>query len=247
MKLCKRLAILGLAFLAPASWAGLPVIDGSNLVQSIITAKEEVVHTAQQAAMVENQIRQLENDIRHFQYLARSVKQLSNMEWRSAGETLMNLRRISMTTGSIANRSADVVEDIYSWGGAVSRGQLPESDRRAIYLKQQQVAAGTHRASLASLKEQQRQMELESAMLERLMEEARTPEGEMQALQYGHQLAAHQIAQLQQTRMILMQMQESMALEGMQRVAEDAEDERIMRSIKAEAAAAVEPGEGERW
>ena len=59
------LALSALGVMPPAQAAGLPVIDGANLSQNMVTAVENVAHTLKQIEQYKTQLQQYENMIQN--------------------------------------------------------------------------------------------------------------------------------------------------------------------------------------
>ena len=70
----------------PAMSAGIPVIDGANLSQNLITAIENVAHTLKQIQQYRTQLQQYENMLQNTMAPSRQI-------WDAANATMNDLRR----------------------------------------------------------------------------------------------------------------------------------------------------------
>lgn len=200
--------------LTPAS-AGIPVIDGANLTQSIVTAIESVAQTLNQIDQYRTQLQQYENMIINTTAPAANI-------WDDA-TTTMNRLRLSIDTldyyknnvGSIDSYLAKFKDTAtyrnspcYTPRGCPSTewAALVESDR--VGSESQKKATD---ALFRGLDQQQEALQSDANQLLRLQSSAQGASGQVQAIGYANQLASHQSNQLLQIRALLIAQQNVIA------------------------------------
>lgn len=202
------------AFTSPVN-AALPVTDASNLSQNVITAMENVAHTAKQIQQYQTQLQQYQNML---QNTARPNDQI----WDAATTTMNQLRKSTdilnhykATLGSV-DAYLEKFQDTegyrnspcYSVRGCTAEqwASMNEAER---YGSQSQKKATD--ALFRGLDLQQKNLQVDATQLQRLQSSAGSAAGQMQALGYANQLASHQANQLLQIRALLMAQQAAIA------------------------------------
>jgi P-type conjugative transfer protein TrbJ len=192
---------------APVS-AGIPVIDGANLVQSIMQAIEMVAQTAKQIEEYSLQLQQYENMLRNT--LAPAV-----YIWDQATRTMDSLRTSIDTLafyktqlGSIdayLRKYQDVAfyraSPCFTATGCTAAQRAAMKDSERLGSEAQKKARD---GLFAALDRQQNNMEADATRLERLQNAAQGATGQLQAMQFASQIASQQANQLLQIRAILL-------------------------------------------
>lgn len=200
--------------MAPAHGA-LPVIDGSNLSQNIVTAMENVAHTMKQIQQYQTQLQQYENMLQNTTAPASQI-------WDSATTTMNQLRSsidtldyyksrlgsIDAYLGKFKDTAAYRGSPCYSVTGCTPGewAAMKESER---WGSESQKKAND--ALFKSLDRQQDGIQADALQLQRLQSAAQGASGHLQAIGYANQLASHQSNQLLQIRALLIAQQNAMA------------------------------------
>jgi P-type conjugative transfer protein TrbJ len=216
----KKLAIAvavaaSIGFFNPASAAGIPVIDVSNLTQTIVTAVESASQTLKQIQQYQTQLQQYENMLQNTAAPAQQI-------WDDAQTTMTNLRRLTATLdrqkqllGSVdayLNKFQDASQyqssPCYSQAGCTPEqwAAMRESERLGSQAQKQ-----ANDALFRGLDRQQDAMQSDAGQLQRLQSSAQGATGQMQAIGYANQLASHQANQLLQIRSLLVSQQNAIA------------------------------------
>lgn len=194
---------------------GLPVIDGANLSQNLITAFENVTQTLKQIQQYKTQLQQYEN-------MLKNTAIPSHYIWDNATKTMNDLRTSIDTLqyykaklGSIANYLAKF-SDTSSYRNSACFSAAGCSKVEWVKLQQSQILASeaqkkANDAMLIAIDKQQDALVSDSAQLQMLQTAAQGASGQMQALGYANQLASQQANQLLQIRAMLVAQQNMMA------------------------------------
>lgn len=214
-------AVVFAASLAAATYSvtsqstGLPVIDGANLSQNLITAFENVAQTIKQIQQYKTQLQQYENMLKNTAIPDQYV-------WDNATKTMNDLRAATDTLqyykahlGSIANY-LEKFRDTSSYRTSPCFSAAGCSRSEWIKLQQSQVLASeaqkkANDAMLIALDKQQDALISDSAQLQKLQAAAQGASGQMQTLGYANQIASQQANQLLQIRAMLVAQQNMMA------------------------------------
>lgn len=202
-------AAVGVVF-APAR-AGIPVMDGGNLTQNVMTAIESVAQTIKQIEQYQTQLQQYENMIQNTVAPAAYI-------WDQAQSTingLMNavdtLNYYKTQLGSIDSylgKFQDVAyyrsSPCFSSAGCSAAEQAVMEENRRLASQSQKKA---NDALFQGLKLQQENLVADARTLERLQSSAQGATGQMQAIGYANQLASQQANQLLQIRGLLIAQQ----------------------------------------
>jgi len=213
----KILAILVLLQLGslPARAQGIPVVDGRNLVQNIMTALESVAQT-------QNQIRQYQAQLQQYENQLQNTLAPSSYTWDQASRTMNQLRQSIDTLnfyktqlGSLDNYLAQF-QDVnhYRTSPCFQSSGCTPAQRLALEENLRLAAQARKKANdglLRGLDQQQQALETDAATLQRLQASAQGATGQMQAIGYANQLASQQSSQLLQIRGLLIAQQNAMA------------------------------------
>ena len=210
-----RLAVLATFASVPVAHAGIPVIDGANLSQTVMSAVENVAQTLKQIQMYSTQLQQYENMIQNTTAPASYV-------WDSAQSTITGLRnsidtlnQYKTSLGSIDSYLGKFKDtSAYSASTCFQSAGCSAAERAAVNDGQRFGSEAQKRANDALFKGLDRQQDAmvnDARQLERLQSNAQGATGQMQALGYASQLASQQANQLLQIRGLLMAQQNAIA------------------------------------
>ena len=201
--------------MSPAQ-AGIPVIDGGNLVQNVMTAIESVAQTLKQIEQYQTQLQQYENMIQNTVAPAAYI-------WDQAQSTingLMNavdtLNYYKTQLGSVDSYLGKFQDVAYyrsspcfnGTGGCTPAEQAAMAENRRLASESQKKA---NDALFKGLDRQQDALKSDARQLERLQSAAQGANGQMQAIGFANQLAAQQANQLLQIRGLMVAQQNAIA------------------------------------
>lgn len=214
-KLALVMALTGLPGVIPQAYAGIPVIDGVNLSQNIVTAIEEVAQTLQQINQYQTQLQQYQN------MLQNTAAPLTNI-WDAAQSTMSQLNSsintlnyyknqlgsINSYLGKFADTATYMNSPCYSSAGCTPAQWAAMAGSRTLGNQSQKKATD---ALFQGLDQQQTNMQNDASTLQNLQSGAQGASGQMQAIGYANQLASHQANQLLQIRGLLIAQQNVIA------------------------------------
>ncbi|MGL6088852.1 MAG: P-type conjugative transfer protein TrbJ [Ralstonia mannitolilytica] len=195
--------------------AGVPVVDGVNLPQNIMTAIESVSQTLTQIQQFSTQLQQYENMLQNSLAPAAYI-------WDQAQSTITNLQRATDTLnyyktqlGSLDNYLAKFQDvSYYRSAACFSRDGCTAAQRAALDANAataSQALKKAHDAMFQGIDQQQSNLNNDAAQLQRLQSQAQGATGQMQAIGFANQLASNQANQLLQIRALLIAQQNAMA------------------------------------
>ena len=195
--------------------AGIPVIDGTNLAQNIMTALESVAQTLKQIEQYQTQLQQYENQLQNS--LAPSA-----FIWDQAQQTISNLQNATNTLNYYKNQLGSLdayvgkFQDVnyYRSASCFQRTGCTADQRAALDANQATASEALKRAHDAMFKgidQQQTNLSSDATQLQRLQSQAQGATGQMQAIGYANQLASNQANQLLQIRALLVAQQNALA------------------------------------
>ncbi|MGQ7816017.1 P-type conjugative transfer protein TrbJ [Metapseudomonas furukawaii] len=203
------------ALSAPLGHAGIPVIDGTNLSQNVMTAMESVAQTLKQIEQYQTQLQQYENQLQNTAAPAAYI-------WDQASRTINKLieaqdmlayyQRQAGSLDAYLTKYQDVAyyrsSPCFNGGGcsAAEKAAL-EENRRLASVSQKQA----NEALFKGLAQQQANMVADARQLERLQTAASTADGQVKAIQYANQIASQQANQLLQIRGLMIAQQSAAA------------------------------------
>lgn len=187
--------------------AGIPVIDGANLQQTVLTASENVAQTIKQIEQYQTQLQQYENMLKNTAAPAAYI-------WDKATGTINKLLGAVDTLSYYKNNLGSVDKYLAKFQTASFYKNSPcftakgcsETEWTAIKEIERlgsEVQKRANDAMFKGLEQQQQSIEDDAAQLEKLQAGAQGAEGQMQALGFANQLASHQASQLLQMRAML--------------------------------------------
>ncbi|MDF7677054.1 P-type conjugative transfer protein TrbJ [Neisseriaceae bacterium ESL0693] len=195
----------------PIQAAGIPVVDGTNLIQNVMTAMEAVAQTAKQIQQYQTQLQQYENMLQNTMAPAAYI-------WDQAQATMNNLRQAQDTLNYYKNQLGSLdsylskFHDVayyrsspcFSAGGCTPTEKAAMEESRRLASESQKKA---NDALFRSLDKQQTALNADARTLEQLQGKAQDVKGQLQAIGYANQLASHQSNQLLQIRALLIAQQ----------------------------------------
>ena len=195
--------------------AGIPVIDGTNLSQNIMTAIESVAQTLKQIEQYSTQLQQYQNQLQNTMAPAAYI-------WDQAQSTINGLMNAVNTLDyyktqlgsldSYIGKFQDV--NYYKNSPCFTAAGCADAERAALRNVAQLASESQKKANDALFKgldRQQTNLTADAATLQRLQSAAQGAQGQMQAIGYANQLASQQANQLLQIRGLLIAQQNAMA------------------------------------
>lgn len=225
--------------------AGIPVIDGGNLTQNVLTAMESVAQTLKQIEQYQTQLQQYEN-------MLQNTAAPTAYIWDQASQTMDRLRSAidaldyyKRSLGSIdgyLGKFQDVA--YYRASPCFSNAGCSEAELAAMNENRRLASESQKRANDAlfrGLDQQQAALQHDANTLQQLQRQAQSATGQMQAIGYANQLASQQANQLLQIRGLLVAQQNAIAtrmqaeadLEAKQQAAHAASTERRIAPTQA--------------
>ena len=187
--------------------AALPVIDGSNLAQNIVTALESVAQTLLQIQQYTTQLKQYEDQLQNTLAPATYI-------WDQAKNTINNLQLATDTLnyyktqlGSLNNYLA-TFQDVsyYRANSCFQRSGCTAGQRAALdanLVMTSEALKKAHDAMFKGIDQQQTNLKNDAVQLELLQAKAQGATGRMAAIGFANQLASNQANQLLQIRALL--------------------------------------------
>ncbi len=191
--------------------AGIPVIDGANLTQTVMSAVENVAQTLKQIEQYRTQLQQYENMIQNTVAPAAYI-------WDQAQSTISGLMNAVNTLDYYKNQLGSLdsyigkFQDVsyYKSSPCFSASGCSDAERAAMEQNRRLASESQKKANDAlfkGLEQQQRNLASDSRTLERLQSAAQGASGQMQAIGFANQLASNQANQLLQIRGLLIAQQ----------------------------------------
>nr|WP_172421601.1 P-type conjugative transfer protein TrbJ [Halomonas hydrothermalis] len=209
-------AVMSLALTAsmPAQ-AGIPVVDGTNLQQNVMTAMEAVSQTLKQIEQYQTQLQQYENQLQNTMAPAAYI-------WDRAQSTINDLIQATNTLQHYQNQLGSLdaylgkFQDVayyrsspcFNGGGCTDAERAAMDESRRLASESQKAA---NDALFRGLDQQQDNLASDARQLERLQSAAQGADGQLAAIGYANQLASNQANQLLQIRSLLIAQQNAEA------------------------------------
>jgi len=195
--------------------AGIPVIDGANLTQSIMSALEAVAQTAKQIQQYQTQLQQYENMLQNTMAPASYI-------WDQAQSTINDLNQATNTIAYYQNQLGSLdaylgkFQDVAYYRGSPCFSPAGCSDAEwAAMDENRRLASESQKkandAMFKGLDQQQDNLEADARQLNRLQSGAQSADGQLAAIGYANQLASNQANQLLQIRSLLIAQQNAVA------------------------------------
>jgi len=228
----------------PKAHAGIPVIDFSNLIESILTFIETLENVINTYTQIDNQITQIENQVKGLYYQAQNLK---NMDLKNSLRNLSTLRgnlsrvkQLVLTTKAIPFQYDNVANRYDQLYKKVDKQFLAYSGMTLEELKGQStdILAQTSEAARDAMLAHGLIVDIEEdgATLEDLLANSDGAEGALEAAQVNNQIMAlntNQLMRLQAINAASARLQASQYEEQVQRrLMTDAETDRYYDYLK---------------
>lgn len=215
-KVALVVALTAGAFTTSPVQAGIPVIDGGNLVQNVMSAMEAVAQTAKQIEQYQTQLQQYENMLQNTMAPAAYI-------WDQAQATMNSLLAAQDTLNYYKNQLGSLdsylgkFQDVAYYrgspcfngsGGCTPAEKAAMEENRRLANESQKKA---NDALFRSLDKQQDALTADARTLQQLQGKAQGATGQLQAIGYANQLASQQANQLLQIRAMLLAQQNAIA------------------------------------
>ena len=226
----KSLAASFLAsIMALPATAGIPVIDGTNVVQTTISAVNNVQAVAKQIQQYQTQLQQYENMLKNTVAPAAYI-------WDQANSTINKLLQAQDTLNYYKNQAGSLdsylkrYQDVNYYRSSPCFNSNVEctTDEISALRKAEQ---NSSEARKKALDEQQETLQSDADNLADLQTQATSAQGQMEAIQAANQLASAQTNQLLQIRSLLVSQQNAAAT--MAQAQADKEAQQIVADEKA--------------
>lgn len=195
--------------------AGIPVIDGANLSQNLMTAIESVAMTAKQIQQYKTQLEQYENMLQntaapptHIWDQAQATMNQLNSSINTLNYYKNQLGSINSYLGKFTDTAAYMNSPCYSSAGCTPAQWAAMRSAGTLGSESQKKATD---ALFHGLDQQQTNILNDAATLKRLQSSAQEANGQVQAIGYANQLASHTANQLLQIRGLLIAQQNVIA------------------------------------
>jgi len=199
----------------PPVQAGIPVIDSTNLSQSVMTAIESVAQTLKQIEQYRTQLLQYENQLQNTMAPAAYIwdqAQTTINGLMTAVDTLNYYKTHLGSVDAYLGKFQDVAyyrgSPCFSASGCSAAEWAAMDDNRRLASESQKRA---NDALFHGLELQQQALKTDARTLEQLQRRAEGARGQMEAIQFANQIASQQANQLLQIRGLLIAQQNAMA------------------------------------
>lgn len=214
--------------LVQTAHAGIPVIDGGNLTQNILTAIESVAQTLKQAEEYAKQVEQYKTQLEEYEtQIDQYENQIQNTNpaeyfyWDQASETINRLIAAQDMLSYYQNRAGSLdaylakFQDAdyyrgtpcFNGGSCTPAARATMAENRRISNQAQQKA---NAAQFKAIDQQQQNLRADAYQLRSLQGAASSADGQMKAIQYATQFAGHQSNQLLQIRGLMLAQQNAL-------------------------------------
>jgi P-type conjugative transfer protein TrbJ len=222
-QLTQLAVVIGISLsLPPHSFAGIPVIDSTNLSQNTLTATEEITQTLKQVQQYSTQLSQYSTQLQQYSNMMQNTAVPTSFTWANASQTISGLSRTLNTLSGFQSQFGSLDNYVNTYQNqnqyansacfnnmACTPGALANLNNTLKLGSQAQQKANA--AEIQALDSQQNALQTDAATLQRLQANAETASGQMQAIGYANQLASNQANQLLQLRALLIAQQTATA------------------------------------
>jgi P-type conjugative transfer protein TrbJ len=185
-------------------YAGIPVADGTNLVQNIMSAMEAVTQTAKQIQQYQTQLQQYENMLQNSMAPASYI-------WDQAQHTINDLNQATNTLAYYQNQLGSLdaylgkFQDVAYYRSSPCFSSAGCSDvERAAMAENRRLASESQKkandALFKGLEQQQDNLQADARQLQRLQSAAQGADGQLAAIGYANPLASNPANPLQPIR-----------------------------------------------
>ncbi|TWV29300.1 P-type conjugative transfer protein TrbJ [Klebsiella quasipneumoniae] len=216
--------------------AGIPVVDGTNLTQNIMSAMEAVAQTLKQIQEYQTQLQQYENQLQNTMAPAAHI-------WDQAQRTINDLNQATNTLAYYQNQLGSLdaylgkFQDVayyrsspcFSAAGCSDAERAAMEENRRLASKSQKTA---NDALFKNLELQQANLEADARQLNRLQSAAQGADGQLAAIGYANQIASNQTHQLLQIRSLLVAQQSAEATRLASELDDSARGEALEKQLR---------------
>ncbi|MFT2112514.1 P-type conjugative transfer protein TrbJ [Marinomonas sp. 2405UD68-3] len=229
--------VLVVAMTATNVQAGIPVMDGTNLKQNILSALEAVSQTAKQIQQYQTQLQQYENQLKNTLAPALYI-------WDQAQSTINDLNQATNTLAYYQNQLGSLdaylgkFQDVayYRSSPCFSATGCSDAEWAAIDENRRLASESQKKANDAvfkGLEQQQDNLEADARQLNRLQSGAQSADGQLAAIGYANQLASNQANQLLQIRSLLIAQQNAVATRMQAEADKEAQQQAASNQVRA--------------
>lgn len=202
-----KIALVVALFADSPAWAGITVIDISNLRQNIMAVMEAASQTAKQIQQYQTQLQQYETMLQNTMAPAAYI-------WDQAQRTIDDLNQATDTLAYYRNQLGSLdaylgkFQDVAYYRSSPCFSSVGCSDaERAALAENRRLASEAQKKAIDAvfkgLRQQQANLAADARQLSRLQSGAQSAAGQLAAIGYANQLASHQANQLLQIRALL--------------------------------------------
>lgn len=246
--LAAKIAIVLMSVCATPSFAGIPVIDGTNLGQNIMTAVESVAQTIKQIEQYTTQLQQYSTQIQQYENMLQNTLQPAQNIWQNSNQTINGVLNTINTLSNLQNQYGNLANYLNKFNSTEGYANNPcfsgqgctqaqWSDLLASRTISSTSQQNAYESSILGLQRQQAELQNDANTLVTLQGAARGATGQMQALGYANQLASAQSNQLLQIRALLIAEQNALTTRMQAEANKEAQQEAASRAIRAGAMA----------
>ncbi|WP_436410227.1 P-type conjugative transfer protein TrbJ [Pseudomonas citronellolis] len=204
----------GIGFALPTQ-AGIPVIDGANLSNNVVTAFESAAQTVKQIEEYATQVQQYQTQLEQYENMIQNTAAPAAYIWDQANATINKLMAAQDMLNYYTNQAGSLESylskfqdaSFYKSSPCFRGGGCTEADREELEKHQEMTSESQKNANDAlfkSISQQQENLKADARQLEDLQQAATTADGQVKAIQYANQLASQQTNQLLQLRSLLL-------------------------------------------
>ncbi len=219
------------------SFAGIPVIDATNVVQTTVSAAKSAAMVAKQIQEYQAQLQQLEIQIRDNLAPAAYLwdqAQGTMQKLMGAVNTLEYYKRQLGSVDNFLNKFQDV--NYYRNSPCFKLGGQCTAEERALLERTIDLASesqtNANKAMFKALEDQQKQITVDARRLEELQKNAQGSQGQLEAIGFATQIASHQSNQLLQIRGLLIAQQNAIATQMQAQLDKEAKQQVIAEKVR---------------
>ena len=207
---------LGLSALTSPAMAGgaVPGTGATEFTQIMNNAElislggQSATQISNQVSQITNQVTQIENQIRAYQNMLQNTAQLPAHIWGQVANDINSLQKIVQQGQSIAYSMGnldDTLKQRFSSYGQFQSNLPNSTNYSATYQTWSNTNRDTIGGTLAAAGMTSTQFATEESTMTQLRAQSESADGQMKALQVGHQIAAQQVEQMQKLRGLVSQ------------------------------------------
>lgn len=205
--------LIAVSLAAPAQASG--ALTGATEFTQILNNGELIAlggqnaeQIANQVTQISNQVEQIANQIRIYENMLQNTLQLPDHVWGQAQQDLANLQGIVQQGQGMAfsmGNLDDVLKQRFQSYADFQKQQLTGVEFSAAYQSWSDTNRDTIGGTLAAAGLTADQFATEESTMAQLRSQSESADGQMKALQVGHQIATQQVEQMQKLRGLVSQ------------------------------------------